>query len=119
MARIHQCDDLVKGRFLIDADGVPRHYLVDKPGTHASAGGCVFFDPEQFFEPVSGWRADIELGSMQEIALRNKPDKRSLAVDHRQTPLIGLHEQMRGVQETSPPRGKDAREFIRRELTPA
>ena len=101
MAGIHQCDDLVEARFVIDADRVARHYLMDQPGTHASTGGCVFFDAEQFFQPVSGRRADIELGPVQEVALRNDADKRAIVVDHRKTALIGLNQQMRGVQESA------------------
>ena len=89
MARIHQCDDLVEGRFVIDADRVARHHLTDQPGTHAPASRCVFFDAKQFFQPVSGWRADIELGPMQKIALRNDADKRPVVADHRQTALAG------------------------------
>jgi hypothetical protein len=90
MARIHQCDDLVEARFVVDADWVARHHLTDQTGTHAPASRRVFFDAEQFFQPVSRRRADIEFGPMQEIALRNDAGKRPVVVDHRQTALIGL-----------------------------
>ncbi len=36
---------------------------------------------------------------MQKIALRNDADKRPVVADHRQTALIGLNQQMRGVQQ--------------------
>ena len=90
MAHIHQCDDLIEGRFLIDADRVGRHHLTDQLSLHAPARRRAFFDAKQFFQPVSTRRADIELGPVQEIALRNNADKRPVVVDHRQAALIGL-----------------------------
>ena len=91
MARIHQCDDLVEGRFVIDADRIARHRLMDQPGTHAPASWRVFFDAKQFFQPVSGRRADIELGSMQEIAFRDDADKRPVVVEADGQDTIAIH----------------------------
>jgi hypothetical protein len=53
VVRIHQCDDLLEDRFLIDADRVARHHLTNQAGTRAPASRRVFFDAKQFFQPVS------------------------------------------------------------------
>ena len=92
MVRVHQRDDFVEGRFLIDADRVARHHLTDQSSTHAPASRSVLFDAKQIFQPVSGRRADIEFGPMQEVALRDNADNRTFVVDHRQTTLVGLNQ---------------------------
>ena len=58
----------------------------------------LLIDGPQFFPRIlasieaAERRVDIELGTVQEIALRNNADKRPVVVDHRQAALIGLNQ---------------------------
>ena len=75
------------------------HRFPNKTCPHSPAGGSVLFNAEDVFQPISGWRAYIELRPMQKIALGNDTYKRPLAIDYRQTALVGFQKQMRGIHQ--------------------
>jgi hypothetical protein len=78
---------------------VGTHRFSDKTCPHSPAEGGFLFNSEDFFQPVSGRRGYIEINPMQKIALGDEAHQRPLAIDYRQTALVGFQKQMRGVQQ--------------------